>query len=132
LSLPRQRSNIKKISRMPLLVIFLITRFLSLKLSQNKNLRKRLQLPNLKVHKVQQIQEHLNKRLIQKKPRLPTKQPLMVSLVKRLHSQSKRVKEPLFKRTRQMKQTLLLVQEIKLDQKQLQRFSKMLMLLKEN
>ena len=79
MSSPRQRSNIKKISRMPLLVIYLITRFLSLKLSQSKSSRKKLLLPNLKVHKVQQIQEHLNKRLIQKKPRLPTKQPLMVS-----------------------------------------------------
>jgi len=127
LSSPKQKSNIKKISRMLLLVISLITRFLSLKLSQNKNLRKKLLLLNLKVLKVLQIQEHLNKRLIQKKPRLPTKQPLMVSLVKRLHSQSKKVKEPLFKRTHQMKQTLLLVQEIKLDQKQLQRFSQMLM-----
>jgi hypothetical protein len=117
---------------MPLLAIFQITRFLSLKLNQSKSSRKKLLLLNLKVHKVQQIQERLNKRLIQKQPRLPTKQPLMASLVKILHSQSKRVKEPLFKRIHLMKQTLLLVQEIKLDQNKLQRFSQMLMLLKEN
>jgi hypothetical protein len=64
---------------MPLLVIFLITRFLSLKLSQNKSSRKKLLLLNQKVLKVQQIQEHLHKRLIQKKPRQQTRLPLMVS-----------------------------------------------------